>query len=166
LVVFRKSKRIGRMRLFGDVAYAVIVWLVCLFSPGCIDSDDACPKGMERVSGEGSYLDGYCVEVGAGADTATNTGGADIDGGLDSGGSDGDENSLMGDDRYAQDDCVGEVNWCALPPTGGVGFCTTQNCTQNPDSCPEGFFCFDPPSFDSNSTELSYCFSEAVMSSL
>jgi hypothetical protein len=112
----------------------------------CAPSDaDRCGKGLV-------YEDNTCVPEDTGfEDTGTGTDG-DADGDADGGGDAGDAGdtesaSNLGAPCTADgDECAGrEYDYCALQPGATDGYCTMQNCAQDPDDCPAPYRCCDLP---------------------
>ena len=45
------------------------------------------------------------------------------------------------------DDCTGKADFCVVFPGSPVGYCTYQDCQQEPDSCPTEYTCVDLSKF-------------------
>jgi hypothetical protein len=122
------------MRLIRDFVYgrgmtalSLSLFVLALLASGCVSEEDACDPGMELI-------DGNCVPVN------DDDGGTQDDGGN---GTDVDLPAGMGDACTTSDECSLDADYCAFNPMAGTGYCTLQDCTTEPDDCPEGHCCFD-----------------------
>jgi hypothetical protein len=113
--------------------YLLTVLLAAAFVTSCIADDNRCGKGQVYITDVADGEKYYCYEDAGTADAGTE---ADAGGGEP-------EGSGLGESCYAADDCAGyEADFCAGNP-GEEGYCSFQDCTVEPDSCPGEYSCCD-----------------------
>ncbi len=49
----------------------------------------------------------------------------------------------MGQACSADAECPAAADYCVKQPGAATGICTFKDCTQDPDSCPKGFYCLN-----------------------
>jgi hypothetical protein len=123
------------VRYHEKIAFAA-AWMLLMAAAAC-DPDQPC--GSEET-----FADGVCMAASAPAPR--------MDGGSSDGGSDSDDggsacteapSEALG--KMCSDDaeCTCAAPFCAKAFGTGPGTCTIPNCTVAPDSCPDGYTCFD-----------------------
>ena len=122
----------GRLRGYPAPVAAVVI-CAALCTAGCTPSDS------ERCGDDFTYQDGMCQADGD-TDSSSDTGSGD-DGGVDGG---DDLPTGMGEVCAGEEDCAGyEADYCLMQPGDDEGVCTVQDCSVDPDDCPDGYICCD-----------------------
>lgn len=67
-------------------------------------------------------------------------------GGLEDGGADGGAEGFAAP-CSGNEDCTGKADFCVVFPGSPEGYCTYQDCEQEPDSCPDEYTCVDLSKF-------------------
>lgn len=115
-----------------QVSIPAVVLCVLVLLAGCTPSDsERCGEGF-------TYQDGMCQP----ADDAGSA--DDTDSAEDDGGDGGDLPTGMGEICAGDEDCADyEADYCLMQPGDDEGVCTVQNCSVDPDDCPDGYLCCD-----------------------
>jgi len=96
------------------------------------------PEDSERCGDDYTYQDGMCQPLGdtdSSSDSDTDDAGADGGDELPSG---------MGEVCAGEEDCAGyEADYCLIQMGEEEGVCTIQDCSVDPDDCPDGYLCCD-----------------------
>lgn len=103
------------------IACIAVIFLVSPFQNGCLGP---------RCGPDEEYRNDMCIPLdgGSGQD-GSSTGDNDIAG--------------LGETCSEQEDCTGQANLCVVMPGDTIGYCTIQECDEDANDCPEGFFCMD-----------------------